>query len=427
MKLKSLSKIGFALILFVGIVQAQSKPVLDRVAAVVGNEIILKSELDYQVQLTAYQNKLNPNDPTLRSKVLEAMIDDKLILAQAILDSVTVSDDEVNRQLDSRIQNLVKQLGSEQKVEEVYGMSISKIRREFRSEMRKQLIIQKLKQQKFGDMKVSAMDVRNFYETYKDSLPEVPEQVTLSHIFLMPKPSAKAREEAYSLAESLLDSLKHGANFAELAKKYSQDPGSASSGGDLGWAKRGQFVPEFEHAVFGLKPGEISGIIETQFGLHIIQLLERRGDLVHARHILIQIPHLKSDDDSVITLLDTLRERVLHGESFAVLAREYSQDQDTRDLGGDLGTLEVTQLEPSFLKTVNELKVGEISKPVKVAFGKSYGYHIVYLRDRIPAHKISLTEDYSRLKNMALTIKQNEAYEKWIEQLKKQVYWKILS
>ena len=425
--MKNTSKIGIALILFVGIVQAQNKPVLDKIVAVVGNEIILKSELDYQVQLAAYQSKLNPNDPEIRSRVLEAMIDDKLILAQAILDSISVSDNEVNRQLDARIQNLVKQLGSEQKVEEVYGMSINKIRNEFRPDMRKQLIIEKLKQQKFGDMKVSAVDVKNFYETYKDSLPEVPEQVTLSHIFLVPKPSKKAREEAYSHAEALLDSLKHGADFAELAKKYSQDPGSASSGGDLGWAKRGQFVPEFEHAVFALKPGEISGIVETQFGFHIIQLLARRGDLVHARHILIQIPHLKSDDDSVITILDTLRERALHGESFAALAREYSQDQDTRDLGGDLGTVELSQLEPSFLKTVNELKVGEISKPVKVTFGKSYGYHIVYLRDRIPAHKINLNEDYARLKNMALSLKQNEAYQKWITQLKKQVYWKILS
>ncbi|OYV84855.1 MAG: hypothetical protein B7Z63_06315, partial [Ignavibacteriae bacterium 37-53-5] len=221
--------------------------------------------------------------------------------------------------------------------------------------------------------------------------------------------------------------LKHGADFAELAKKYSQDPGSASDGGDLGWAKRGQFVPEFEHAVYALKPGEISGIVETQFGFHIIQLLQRRGDLVHARHILITIPHLTSDDDSVITELDTLRERAMHGVSFALLARTYSEDKDTRDLGGDLGTVSVDQLEPSFLKTVNELKVGEISKPVKVNVGKTYGYHIVYLRDRIPAHKVNLNEDYSRLEKMALSMKQNEAYTNWIEQLKKQVYWKIMS
>ncbi len=415
------------LALIAGAACAQTKPVLDKIVAVVGNEIILKSELDYQVQLAAYQNKINPDDPALRERVLEAMIDDKLILAQAILDSVTVSDDEVNRQLDSRIQNLVKQLGSQEKVEEVYGMSISKIRNEFRDDMRKQLIIEKEKQDKFGDLKVSPIEVRNFYEEYKDSLQQVPEEVTLSHIFMIPKPSSKAREEAYAKAEALLDSLKHGANFAELAKKYSQDPGSASDGGDLGWAKRGQFVPEFEHAVYALKPGEISGIVETQFGFHIIQLLERRGDLVHARHILITIPHLASDDDSVIAVLDTLRERAIRGESFAVLAREFSEDKDTRDLGGDLGTVSLDQLEPSFMKTVDTLKVGEISNPVKVSVGNSYGYHIVYLRDRIPAHKINLNEDYARLQRMALTLKQNEAYQKWIDQLKKQVYWKIMS
>lgn len=412
---------------FAGIVQAQSKPVLDKIVAVVGNETILKSELDYQVQLAAYQNKLDPNDPALHNRVLEAMIDDKLILAQAILDSVAVTDEEVDRELGSRIQDLVKQLGSEQKLEDVYGMSINKIRSEFKDDMRKQLIIQKLKQQKFGDMKVASMDVKDFYETYKDSLPEIPEQVTLSHIFMVPKPSAKARDEAYSLVKTLLDSLRHGEDFAALAKKYSQDPGSAPSGGDLGWAKRGQFVPEFEHAVYELKPGEISDVLETQFGFHIIQLIERRGDLVHARHILIQIPHLRSDDDSVITFLDTLRARALAGESFAALARGYSQDQDSRDLGGDLGTVTVDQLEPSFLKTVKDLKIGEISEPAKVTYGKSYGYHIVYLRNRIPAHKVNLDQDHDRLSAMALSMKQNEAYQKWIDQLKKQVYNKVLS
>ena len=420
---------GFVLAAFARTSIAQSKPVLDKIVAIVGNEVILKSELDYQVQLLAYQNKLDPNDPSLRDKVLESLVDDKLILAQAILDSVTVTDDEVNRELDNRIQNLVKQLGSQQKVEEVYGMSINKIRAEFKEDMRKQLTIQKLKQQKFGDMKVSSVDVRDFYETYKDSIPEIPEQVTLSHIFIVPKPSAKARAEAYSEANALLDSLHHGADFAELAKKYSQDPGSASSGGDLGWAKRGQFVPEFEHAVYDLKPGEISGIVETQFGLHIIQLLERRGDLVHARHILIRIPHLQSDDDSVITFLDSLRAKALKGESVASLARAYSQDQDTRELGGDLGTVTYDQLKdnPTFLDTIRTMKVGEISQPIRVVFGKSYGFSIVYLRNRIPPHKINLDQDFDRLSSMALTMKQNEAYLKWIDQLKKQIYCKILS
>ncbi|MGC8595353.1 MAG: peptidylprolyl isomerase [Candidatus Kryptoniota bacterium] len=406
---------------------SQMKPVLDKIVAVVGNEIILKSELDYQVQLVAYQNKLNPDDAVLRQKVLDAMINDKLILAQAVLDSITVTDDEVSRQLDQRIQSLIKQVGSEKRLEELYGMSISKIKREFRSEMKKQLLIEKLKQQKFGDLKVSDADVRNFYETYKDSLPEVPEQVTLSQIFIMSKPSAKAKKEAYDLAERILDSLKAGADFATMAKRYSQDAATSASGGDLGWVKRGQFVPEFEQAVFALKPGEISGIVETQFGFHIIQLLERRGELVHPRHILIQIPHLASDDDSIITLLDTLRARALRGESFAALARKYSEDPDTKDLGGDMGTLEVTQLEPSFLQTVDSLKVGQISMPVRVPFGKSYGFHIVYLRNRIPSHKVNFNQDYNRLRMMALSLKQNEAYEKWISQLKKNVYWKILS
>jgi len=415
-----------AFVAFISTSQAQTKPVLDDIAAVVGNEIILKSELDYQVQLTAYQNKLDPNDSLLRKRVLEALIDDKLILAQAVLDSVTVTDAEVSRQLESRIQNLIKQLGSQQRVEEVYGMSLSRIRTEFSDDMRKQLVIEKLKQQKFGDMKISAADIRSFYNTYKDSLPQIPEQVTISHIFIVPKPSATARNQAYSLAKSLLDSLKNGADFASLAKKYSQDPGSASSGGDLGWARRGQFVPEFEHAVFALKRGEISDVVETQFGFHDIQLLDRRGDQVHVRHILIQVPHLQADDDSAIVLLDSVRARAMAGEGFAKLAREYSQDQNTKDLGGDLGTLAVDQLEAPFLATVNKLKVDEISLPEKITYGKSYGYHIVYLRNRILPHKVSLDGDYGRLSNMALSLKQNHAYLDWINKLKSQIYLKIM-
>ncbi len=223
-RLNKISEIVLAIVLFASLVHAQTKPVLDEIAAVVGNEIILKSELDYQVQLTAYQNKLDPNDLHLRNRVLEALIDDKLILAQAILDSVTVTDDEVTRQLDTRIQNLIKQVGSQQRLEEVYGMSLSKIRSEFKDDMRKQLIIEKLKQQKFGDMKISTADVRNFYDTYRDSLPQVPEQVTLSHIFIIPKPSAAARNQASSLAKSILDSLRNGADFTEWPKNIRKIP-----------------------------------------------------------------------------------------------------------------------------------------------------------------------------------------------------------
>ena len=204
---------------------------------------------------------------------------------------------------------------------------------------------------------------------------------------------------------------------------------SASSGGDSRLGKTGNiFVPEFNHLVFELKkPGEISDIVETQFGFHIIQLLDRRGDQVHVRHILIQIPHLQADDDLAIVLLDTLRARAVAGESFAKLAGEIPQDQDTKDLGGDLGTLTVDQLEAPFLETVNKLKVGEISLPEKITYGKSYGYHIVYLRNRIPPHNVSLAEDYDRLSNMALSMKQNQAYLNWINQLKSQIYLKIMS
>lgn len=397
--------------------------VLDRIVGVVANDLILQSELDAQVQLLVINNKIDPNTPGLRKQVLQSMIDEKLIVAKAIEDSVTVSDDEVQQQLDNIIQQRVQQFGSEARLEEIYGMPMSRIRREYRDEMRKNLLAQKLQQQRFSGTQISRYEVEEFYQSYKDSLPRVPEEVELAHIFMRLKVSDQARTVARNRIQSLLDSLKAGADFAGLARRHSEDPGSAAQGGDLGLVRRGQFVKEFEAAVFALNEKQISGIVETQFGFHIVQLLERRGDAVRARHILIRIERTKESDDSTIAALNRIRQYALAGESFAELAKKYSERKETSMIGGQLGTFDLEQLDKDTYAAVAPLKEGEISQPARLVEGNSYGYHILLVKRRTPAHAMTLEQDYHRIEALALNFKRNKDYQAWLNELRGNIFW----
>ncbi len=400
-----------------------SAQTLDRIVAVVGNEMILESELNAQTQFFITTNKVDPNTAGLRQQVLQSMVNEKLVLAKAIEDSVTVSEDEVTQQLEAVIQQRIQSAGSESKLEELYGMPISRIKREFRDEMKKNLLAQKLQQQRFSNSQIGRLEVEEFYRTFRDSLGDVPEEVELAHIFVKPKFDDAAKQEARKKMNLLLDSLKAGVPFEEIAKRHSQDPGSAVQGGDLGFVRRGLFVKEFETAAFGLKDKEISGIVETDFGLHIIQLLERRGDAVHPRHILLRIERTQASDDSTLVFLKTLRTRILAGERVADFAQKYSEDKETASIGGNLGVLELEQLPKEMYGAVSPLKQGEVSEPTKIPVGNQYGYSIVWLKRRIPAHKASLEQDYKRIETVAANYKRQKDYAAWVEDLKKSIYW----
>lgn len=404
-------------------VAGSAQETLDKIAAVVDNEVILLSEVDAQVQFFVLNNRLDPNTPGLREQVLESMITEKLILAKAIEDSVTVTDEEVQQQLDAVIQQRIQQVGSESRLEELYGMPLSRIRREFRDDMRKQLLAQRLRQQKFGGLQVGRFEVEEFYGTYRDSLPRVPEEVQLAHIFVTPRISDADKGGARELLLRLRDSILAGADFAEMARRYSQDPGTASQGGDLGLVRRGQFVSEFESAVFALQEGQLSDIVETQFGLHLIQLQERRGDAVRVRHILLRIRTSGSEEDSARAFLGRLRVRALAGESFADLAREYSEDKDTKALGGNLGSFELDQLEGDLKAAIQPLREGEITGPVALTRGSVSGFQIVLVKRRTPAHAMTLDGDYQRLEVLALNAKQFREYQQWVDELKSRIYW----
>jgi peptidyl-prolyl cis-trans isomerase SurA len=401
-----------------------SQTLIDRIVAVVDKEIITESELQERVNFIAFQNRLDVSKPELKQQVLESMVAEKLILAQALIDSIEVTDDQVNQALDQQIQNITRQLGSTERVEQYYGKPINRIKREFRDEMRKQLLVQRVRQSREASLSVSRREVEEFYTTFKDSLPRVPEEFVLSHIFMIPKADSAIEQQTRQKLQSILDSIRAGGKFADFAKRYSQD-GSASGGGDLGWVKRGDFVREFEEVVFSLKEGEISGIVKTQYGYHIIQLEGRRGESVRARHILLKVEKGAASDSIAVRQLRELRERVLKGESFADLAKKYSEDEETKTLGGDLGELTSDQLTPDFASVVKDLKEGEISQPHRVTLGATYGFQIIWVRKRTPSHAMNLDEDFRRVEQLALYMKRNRVNQEWVNELKKSIYWDI--
>lgn len=400
---------------------------LDKVVAVVDNEIILKSELDFQVSLYAAQRQMDPNSKALREQILNSIIEEKLLYAQAEIDSIIVSEDEVEQRINYQINMLSQQLGSLANVEKQYGMSIERIKRELRDDVKKNVMIQRLQERNFGNISVTYPEVKEFFTLFKDSLGTIPEKVTIYHIFANPKAGEKVKTKFREKAQAILDSIKAGSDFAEMAKKYSDDPGSATVGGDLGFVKKGVFYPEFEAAAFKLKQGEISQVIESPVGFHIIQLLEKRGESINCRHILIKVKADDKADLNTIDFLNAVRDSIIKGKgTFQDYAKKYSEDKETAPFGGELGTFYINQLDKPLLDAIGKLKEGDIGFPRRLEYSQGvYGYHIVYLKSRIPQHQPDLQMDYDELKRLAIEYKKQKKYQDWISELKKKIFWEI--
>lgn len=396
----------------------------DRIIAIIGNEIVTESDFQYQLQMYARQNQLTEISPYMAQQLFQSIITNKIILAKADQDSVIVTEDEVAKELDSRMRNMIDQVGSEQRVEELYGMPIVKIRNIIKEDLQKNMKIEKLKRSRFqGRLKISDKEIRDFFQTYKDSLPEVSEEFEIAHIFMDRKISDAEKQSAKQIALQLLDSLKGGADFSELAKRNSQDSMSAIVGGDLGFAKKGTFVKEFEETLYGLKDGEVSDIVETEFGYHIIKLNERQGDKVRSQHILVKFPKFESSDFETINFLNELRNKIKSGEiTFEDAAKQNSRDLATKEKGGYVGRVPVEQIDSLAVIKLRELSAGEVSEPIRTGSDISYGYEIYKLINIYPPHKLSLESDYEKVKIFAETFKENKEMEKWINQIRETIY-----
>ena len=397
----------------------------DRILAVVGNEIILESDLQYQMSLYARQNKMTSIPPDVAQEIFNNMLTDKIILAKADQDSIEVSEDEINKELDSRIKSLIDQVGTQSRLEEIYEMSIVKIRLLLKEDLRKRLKTEKLKRQQFsGGIKSSDREVRAFFEMYKDSLPSAPEEFEIAHIYLDRKVSDAEKNFAKDKAKQILDSIKMGVDFSELAKRHSGDSLSAIQGGDLGYVKKGTFVKPYEEAVLTMEPGEVSELVETQFGYHIIKLTEKKGDGFSSRHILIMYPKFESSDLETIKFLNDLRADIVSGKTtFEDAAKQYSTDESTKLKGGYVGTVTAEQIDSTVYGKLKNVSVNDITDAVRVNTSQTeYGYEIIKLINKMPEHKLTIDGDYDRIKRFADQYKEGKEIEKWIAEMKKSIY-----
>jgi peptidyl-prolyl cis-trans isomerase SurA len=404
-----------------------SQEVLDGIVAIVGDQIILRTELLQTTQGFALQMGLNPTTQAgeiekLKKDVMQNLINEKVMLIKAKEDTIVVEDQQVESALEARIDNLIQQLGSKEKVEAYFGIPIKKIKRDYREDVREQLIIQTLQQEKLREVQISRREVEDFYVTMKDSLPKKKPMVKLRHILLQIVPGEGARKRALSQIREIQKQLLNGADFEELARTYSEDPGTASRGGNLGFVERGTLFQEFEEAAFQLEPNEVSDVVETSVGFHLIQMVERRGDKIHVRHILIRLDTSESDETVTYQKAEEIRDRLMSGEDFGELAKALSDDQSSRDTGGDLGWLPIEELQiEAFKNVVDTLEEGEVSQPFKTQFG----IHIVKLEGRQKERAIALNDDYDQIREWALNVKRQKVLNDWLEELKKDIYIEV--
>ncbi len=431
----------YACLLFVLIASAvgAQNNVIDEVVWVVGDEAILKSDVENERLNAQYENRRFDGDPYC--VIPEELAVQKLFLHQAEIDSVEVSDQEVLQRVEQRTSWLIDQFGSKEKLEEYYNKSYTQIREMLRDNIREGMRVQQMQQKIIGDIKLTPAEVRNYFSKLpKDSIPFVPTQVEVQIIELMPKISDKEIERVKAQLREYADRVNKGeTSFSILARFYSQDPGTAARGGEGGFTGRGELVPEFANVVFNLTdPKKVSKVFETEFGYHIAQLIEKRGDRVNYRHILLRPEVDKKDIDAALARLDSIGDDIRKAKfSFDDAATWLSQDKDTRNNHGLLANpqnstsrFEMQQLasliSQDVAKVVEKMQIGEISKAFTMINSKGKEVcAIVKLKNRIDGHKATITEDYQRLKSMVTAKRSEEKIQKWIVEKQKNTYVRI--
>ncbi len=421
--MKHIQAVIFSVLTIIFNLFAQQIPV-DGIAAIVGDRIVLMSDVNNMVIQYALQKRIDiSKNPQLYNQLskqfLQNLIDEKLLLIQAEEDTIEADEDQVEQAVKQQLDYLIQQVGSEEKLVEYYRAPIPIIKKEMRKQIANQMKIQQLRQKHFGQITITRKEVEAFYQQFRDSLPRVEASVDISHILMEVKPSEASARKALEKIKRIKAMLDKGADFAQLAMQYSEDPGSKDRGGDLGFVERGTLVKEFEEVAFQLKPGEISDIVRTQFGYHIIQLLERRGERIHVRHILIQLQPTPEDEKRTYEQLVNIRQQILDGKAtFEEMALKYSDDPNVEKDKGHLGVFRVNSLQiPQFKAVIDTLKEGAISMPVRTQFG----YHIIRLNKRIAPHTLSLETDWDQIEQMALEYKRNKLFTEWLEKLRQEI------
>ena len=417
------------------IISFSQEKVIDQIAVIVGKNIILESDIENQYYQYIMQGEIVGSESSVKCQMLESMLFQKLLLNQAELDSIEITDSQIDQTLEQRLRYFIAQLGSKEAFEDYYGKTIPEFKEEFREEIKIQLMIESAQQKITMNIDVTPSEVKSFFKSIPiDSLPLINSEVVIGQIVKKPPVSLEQKLLIKENLRKLRQRILQGEDLSTLAILYSEDPGSAKKGGELGLYGRGELYPEFEAVAFKLKKDEVSDIVETEAGFHIIQLIERKGEYVNVRHILMQ-PKVSPLDLLIARKeLDSIAQLIRNDSiSFDDAVVKFSDDP-SKNNGGLLinpitGTtkFEVNQLDPSVSFVINKLKVGKISYPVLMQTeDKKEAYRLLYLKKRTLPHRANLQEDYNRIQNWALQNKQGKAFKKWISKKAKKTYIKII-
>ena len=425
---------GFSSVSF-AIAQEQDDMVIDQVVAVVGKSIILESDIQNQYLNYRMQGGISGSASEMKCRILEEILFQKLMVTQAEVDSIVVSDIQVEADLDRRLSGFIQQFGSQEKMEDYYGKSLTEIKKELHGIVYEQMLAQQVQSGIVSNIDITPSEIRAFFKSIpEDSIPLIKTEYIIAEIVKNPPISI---EEKLRIKEQLNDIRKRildGTSFSTLAIMYSQDPGSAKKGGELGFYGRGQLYPEFEAVAFKLKEGEISNVIETEAGYHIIQMIARKGDYINVRHILLS-PKV-SPQDLVIAKreLDSVAELIRNDSITFVQAVNQFSESENKNNGGiiinpyTMSTIfEADQLDPQVSFVIEKMEVDEISNPVPMKTEeKKDAYRILLLKKKTPPHKANMHDDYIRIQQWALQDKQMRAIDKWIENKAKSTYVRII-
>ena len=427
------------LMLFAAVSVYGQDNVIDEVVWVVGDEAILKSDVESERLNAQYEGRKFDGDPYCI--IPEQLAVQKLFLHQAAIDSIEVSEQEVIGQVERRTNWLIEQVGgSKEKLEEYYNKTSTQIREMLRENIRDGLTVQKMQQHIVGEIKITPAEVRRYFKDLpQDSIPFVPTQVEVQIVTLEPKIPLEEVERVKKTLRDYTDGINSGKmSFATYARFYSEDPGTARRGGELGFMGKGELVPEYANVAFNLQdPNKVSKIVETEFGFHIIQLIEKRGDRINTRHILLKPKVEEKDLEAALVRLDSIADDIRNQKfTFDDAATYISQDKDTKNNHGlmankNTGTArfemqDLAQVSQEVAKMVENMNVGEISRAFTMINDKGKEVcAIVKLKSRINGHKATISEDYQRLKAIVMEKRSEDKLEKWIKEKQKHTYVSI--
>ena len=430
---KGVAVMALAVISFAASAQKYSNGIIDKTIAVVGNEVIMISQLEEEVQMMKAYGMMS--DKSGRCEILESMMSSKLFLMQSRLDSLEVNKDMVESQLSQRLDQVRTSLGGDEAVEEYFGKPLHKLRQEWRKSLEDQTLTQQMQQEITKKVpELTPYDVQKYIDaTDPEDLPMVPIKYQLSQICVYPDREAAnlaVKERLLAIRERIIN----GEKFSTLARIYSQDPGSARKGGELGMASKSIFWPAFSDAAMSLKAGVVSQIVETPDGFHIIEVLDKKGDMFNARHILLKPEYTSEDREKGFKLLDSLRTEINNEAiTFELAARFYSEDPATRTNGGQMADpmtgssyFEIDQLKPQDYAAIRNLEVGQISEPIESLDNEGRDGNLVYKVVKVdkilPAHPASFQNDYTLLLDQATQKKSMEAIDNFIDSKIKSTY-----